>query len=66
MHRMMIYGNGCMSFFKIATKDPRHLPLEEVLIFFSGSDGVPPVGFDLPPTLTFDEESVFPTASTLC
>ena len=34
------------------------------MIFFSGSSCIPPVGFDLTPTLLFNEENVFPKAFT--
>ena len=33
-------------------------------MFFSGAGRVPPGGFDCPPTITFDHESVYPRAST--
>ena len=40
-----------------------NLALEEILIFFSGSDYVPPLGFIPDPTLSFHKKD-FPTAST--
>ena len=40
--------------------------LEDVLVFFSGSDRIPPMGFDRHPTPHFLHEAkeVLPTAST--
>ena len=40
--------------------------LKDVLIFFSGSDRVPPLGYDVSPSLVFLHHSNarFPTAST--
>lgn len=41
--------------------------LEEVLIFCTGADRVPPLGFDKVPKLTFlecDADKMLPTAST--
>ena len=40
--------------------------LKDVLIFFTGADRVPPLGFISQPTLTFlhDPKDIFPTAST--
>ena len=29
--------------------------LKDVLIFFSGASEIPPLGFDMPPSLSFDE-----------
>lgn len=43
---------------------PNDLSLGDVLVFFSGSDKIPPLGFDLPPSLSFDEDAMFPTSST--
>lgn len=42
------------------------MTLEEVLIFFTGSDRIPPCGFPSQPTLTFlhGESEKFITAST--
>ena len=40
--------------------------LEDILVFFSGTDRIPPMGFEKYPTLTFihDAKAVLPTAST--
>lgn len=43
---------------------PQLLSLENVLNFFTGSEVVPPQGFDPKPTLLFNSENIFPTAST--
>ena len=43
---------------------PHLLSLENVLNFFTGSEVVPPQGFDPKPTLMFNSEIMFPTAST--
>ena len=60
-------GNNCFMFnfehFVIGITDPDHLTLEEVLIFFTGSDVVPPLGYYSEPILTFDNTEL-PTAST--
>ena len=42
---------------------PHLLSLENVLNFFTGSEVVPPQGFDPKPTLMFNSENIFPTAS---
>ena len=38
--------------------------LEEVLIFFSGVDRIPPAGFPYKPKLKFHTKHLFPMAST--
>ena len=39
--------------------------LEDVLVFFTGADRVPPLGFPHTPSLHFlDDTAMFPTAST--
>ena len=38
--------------------------LEDILVFCSGASHVPPLGFDKPPTISFEYESVLATAST--
>ncbi len=40
--------------------------LEDILVFFSGTDRVPPLGFDVHPSVTFlyDKKLKFATAST--
>ena len=39
--------------------------LEDIIIFFSGADGIPPLGFNHSPSLHFLEtDAVFPTSST--
>ena len=40
------------------------MSLPEILAFFTGTERVPPLGFDHPPTLRFDSNNIFPTAST--
>ena len=48
----------------LAADEPDHLSLGEIMVFFSGCDKVPPLGFDFDPSTTFDEGNVYPTAST--
>uniref|UniRef100_A0A1X7UFQ4 HECT domain-containing protein n=1 Tax=Amphimedon queenslandica TaxID=400682 RepID=A0A1X7UFQ4_AMPQE len=43
--------------------DPDHLTLADILIFFSGVDSIPPLGFSSSPTLTFHNKD-FPSSST--
>lgn len=38
--------------------------LEEILIFFPGSDTIPPAGLPEKPILKFNESLIYPTAST--
>ena len=38
--------------------------LNDVLAFFSGASAIPPLGFDANPSLHFDEDALYPTAST--
>ena len=38
--------------------------LSDLLLFFLGTDQIPPLGFDIKPTLTFIKHGKFPTAST--
>lgn len=38
--------------------------LEDILIFFSGTDRVPPLGFHVQPTLAFNHGARLATAST--
>ena len=45
-------------------RDPQLLSLESVLSIFTGMETIPPQGFDLSPTLVFNSEGIFPTAST--
>ncbi len=40
------------------------LTLEDILIFFSGSEEVPPLGFVPSPTISFNNTSIYPKAST--
>ena len=40
------------------------LTLEEILIFFSGCDKVPPLGFNPCPRIMFDQDSIYPKSST--
>ena len=42
----------------------RPLTLEDVLVFVTGADHVPPMGFEKRLTLSFDSNSLYPTAST--
>ena len=44
--------------------DTLHVTLEDILVFFSGSDMVPPLGFSPPPSIVFNHEAMFPTSST--
>ena len=38
--------------------------LDEVLIFFTGAEAIPPTGLPEKPTLKFDRSQIYPTAST--
>ena len=38
--------------------------LNKCLVFFTGTECIPPTGFDLPLTLNFNNSNVFPSAST--
>ena len=51
-------------FFCTLGEETNNLSLEDIVVFFSGSNRVPPLGFDYSPTLSFDEDSVFPISST--
>ena len=44
--------------------DPNHLTLEEILIFFTGSDKIPPLGFIPSPSIAFNNDNDYPTSST--
>lgn len=35
-----------------------------VMVFFSGAEGIPPVGYSQNPSINFNPNSAFPTAST--
>ena len=37
---------------------------QDVLAFLSGAERIPPLGFDNKPTLNFNDDNPFPTAST--
>lgn len=38
--------------------------MEDVLVFFSGSSCIPPLGFDKQPTISFNHDGTLATAST--
>ena len=60
IHNSQFYFSICM-----CTDEDIGCTLEDMLIFFSGTDALPPLGFDTPPTLTLLHGDVrFPTAST--
>jgi len=40
------------------------VPIRSVLSFFSGGEEIPPMGFDYEPQVNFNEDNVYPTAST--
>ena len=46
------------------TLDEKALTLEDILVFVTGADHVPPMGFGKKLTLSFDAENRFPVAST--
>ena len=59
---IILYNKVCM--YQL-TGDGCGCSLEDVLIFFSGADRVPPLGFPQSPSLSFlDVGAIFPTAST--
>ena len=43
---------------------PRDITLDNILVFFSGTDKVPPLGFTPDPALAFNSDAWYPTAST--
>jgi len=47
-----------------ATDPVEEITLEDVIVFFSGSDKIPPLGFPRSPTLNFSQDNLYPTAST--
>ena len=38
--------------------------LQDILVFFTGSDTVPPLGFPVTASLNFNDQNPYPTAST--
>ena len=44
--------------------DPELVTLEDFMIFFSGSEKPPPLGFPRKPYLEFSSTNMYPTAST--
>ena len=44
--------------------NPELIALDDVMIFFSGSDKLPPLGFPKKPSLHFNSTNIYPTAST--
>lgn len=60
--QLLIYlnTNGLSSFVAVNSE----VTLEELLVFFSGCNKIPPCGFGDRPRLNFSSEDVFPTAST--
>ena len=49
----------------VLTPDGRNVTLKDVLVFFSGADAIPPLGFPREPSLVFIHNSLpLPTAST--
>ena len=44
--------------------EERTLTLEDILVFVTGADRIPPMGFEKKLTLSFDPESLYPIAST--
>ncbi|KAG9272315.1 G2/M phase-specific E3 ubiquitin-protein ligase-like [Astyanax mexicanus] len=47
-----------------AEVDLEAVTLEEILVFTTGCDSIPPLGFSPLPSLEFDEVSAYPTANT--
>ena len=45
------------------TQGSGEVSLEEVLSFFSGASKIPPLGFDIAPSLSFNHKAIYPTAS---
>ena len=45
-------------------EETRTLALEDILVFATGANRVPPMGFPKKVTVQFDKSSIFPTAST--
>ena len=40
------------------------ISLEDIMIFYSGTDKMPPLGFPHKSKLEFDDDNIYPTAST--
>ena len=38
--------------------------LQDILVFFTGSDTIPPLGFPVTASLNFNDQNPYPTAST--
>ena len=66
---MTLINRVCSGFFLLFcyyTDGDLPCKIEDVLVFFSGSDQIPPLGFDEEPSVVFlhDQGSRFATAST--
>ena len=61
--KIMSDEKGCQKLLYFAGDD---VPcnIEDVLVFCSGSEQVPPLGYEKPPTIAFEYQSVLATAST--
>ncbi len=44
--------------------DERAITLQDILVFVTGADHIPPMGFEKQLTWSFDSESIFPLSST--
>ena len=44
--------------------NPELVTLEDVMVFFSGAEKPPPLGFPKKPTLDFSSTNMYPTSST--
>ena len=51
-------------FYSTEPDDPNHMTLEEILIFFTGSDKIPPLGFITSPSIAFNKDNDYSTSST--
>ena len=54
----------CLYTFTFLTDGSNEVSLRDILSFFTGSSAIPPLGFDIDPTLSFNHNAVYPTAST--
>ena len=59
----MISLNLVYCFYLTDNVDPDHLTLE-VVIFFSGSDVIPPLGFSPSPSISFNKDALYPSSFT--
>ena len=55
----------CLYTFTFLTDGSNEVSLKDILSFFSGSSAIPPLGFDIDPTLSFNYNAVYTFSLTL-